>query len=135
VFGGSSTPLPFTVLHRNGFADLDGKAYEDYYCGECVEATVEGPKLTDEAYAAMAWADIDAALEEPLNEACERLNDCDDDRIEQSRAGEVIQGVCKDCQSGTLNNLLEQAFVYVSDNDDNEFLVCKNCGSQRLDLL
>jgi hypothetical protein len=62
-------------------------------------------------------------------------DDYEDDRGERTVAGEVIQGVCKDCQSGTLNNLLEQAFVYVSDNDDNEFLVCKNCGSQRLDLL
>lgn len=136
VFGGSSTPLPFTVLHRNGFADLDGKAYEDYYCGECVEATVEGPKLTDEAYAAMAWADIDAALEEPLNEACERLNDCDDDRIEQSRAGQ-LQGVCKDCGNGSLNNLLSPAFGYNGDDDfaGGDTLVCLQCGSTHLDLL
>lgn len=46
VFGGSATPLPFSHLRRNGYADLDGKAYEDYYCGVCVEETVDGPRLS-----------------------------------------------------------------------------------------
>jgi hypothetical protein len=86
--------------------------------------------------AAMAWADIDAALEEPLNEACERLNDCDDDRIEQSRAGQ-LQGVCKDCGNGSLNNLLSPAFGYNGDDDfaGGDTLVCLQCGSTHLDLL
>ena len=82
------------------------------------------------------WADIDAALEEPLNEACERLNDCDDDRIEQSRAGQ-LQGVCKDCGNGSLNNLLSPAFGYNGDDDfaGGDTLVCLQCGSTHLDLL
>ena len=59
----------------------------------------------------------------------------EDDRGERTRAGQALQGVCKDCQSGTLNNNFYEAFVYTSDNDDNEFLVCKNCGSTHLDIL
>ena len=62
-------------------------------------------------------------------------DDYEDDRGERTVAGEVIQGVCKDCGNGTLNNNFYEAFVYATDNDDNEFLGCKNCGSQHLDLL
>ena len=58
-----------------------------------------------------------------------------DDRGERSRAGQALQGVCKDCHAGTLNNDLYEVFHLVSDNDDNEFYACKNCGSTHLDLL
>ena len=62
----------------------------------------------------------------------------EDDRGERSRAGQALQGVCKDCHAGTLNNDLYEVFHLVSDNDDNddnEFYACKNCGSTHLDLL
>ena len=48
---------------------------------------------------------------------------------------EALQGVCKDCHAGTLNNDLYEVFHLISDNDDNEFYACKNCGSTHLDLL
>jgi len=41
-----------------------------------------------------------------------------------------VQGVCKDCNSGTLNNRLHEAF----DFNGNE-VYCLNCGSTHLDLL
>ena len=61
--------------------------------------------------------------------------DYEDDRLESTRAGSALQGVCKDCGNGTLNNDFCEAFVLVSDNDDNEFYACKACGSTHLDLL
>ena len=54
----------------------------------------------------------------------------DDDREERSRAGQ-LQGVCKDCGNGTLNNDLNTAFKC---NED-DALVCTNCGGTHLDLL
>lgn len=50
---------------------------------------------------------------------------------------ELIQGVCKDCGNGTLNNELNPAFAY---NGDEEFaggdvLACNRCGSTHLDIL
>lgn len=48
---------------------------------------------------------------------------------------ELIQGVCKDCGNGTLNNELNPAFDIRSNDDDQEFLVCKRCGSTHLDIL
>ena len=37
-FGGDPS-LPFARQHSGGFADLDGKAYEDYYCANCVRVS------------------------------------------------------------------------------------------------
>ena len=59
----------------------------------------------------------------------------EDDRLERTRASSALQGVCKDCQAGTMNNDFYEAFVYVSGNDDNEFLACNRCGSTHLDIL
>ena len=54
----------------------------------------------------------------------------EDDRGERTRAGQALQGVCKDCNSGTLNNGLVEAF----DFNGNGYY-CLNCGSTHLDLL
>ena len=61
----------------------------------------------------------------------------DDDRGERSRAGQALQGVCKDCGNGTLNNDLHPAFELVAfdDSDGEAGLICNNCGSSHLDLL
>ena len=64
-------------------------------------------------------------------------DDYEDDRGERTVAGEVIQGVCKDCGNGSLNNLLSPAFGYNGDDDfaGGDTLVCLQCGSTHLDLL
>ena len=43
----------------------------------------------------------------------------------------AIQGVCKDCGNGTLNNTLAPAF----ENNASGFLVCNRCSSGHLDLV
>ena len=46
-----------------------------------------------------------------------------------------LQGVCKDCGNGTLNNESNPAFDFVYDErTDNDVLVCNSCGSTHLDL-
>jgi len=54
----------------------------------------------------------------------------EDDRIEQSRAGQALQGYCRDCGNGSLNNELNEAF----DFNGNGYY-CLNCGSTHLDIL
>ena len=62
--------------------------------------------------------------------------DYEDDRGERSRAGQALQGVCKDCGNGTLNNDLNPAFeTRVDDFEGDDYFVCINCGSQHLDTL
>ena len=47
----------------------------------------------------------------------------------------IIQGICKDCGNGTLNNDLNPAFEeIVNDADYTEFR-CSRCGSGHLDLV
>ena len=48
-----------------------------------------------------------------------------------------LQGVCKDCGNGTLNNELNRAFVFNGDEgfDDEGVLSCARCGSTHLDVL
>ena len=41
-----------------------------------------------------------------------------------------LQGVCKDCGNGTLNNAHYIAFA-----ESNEGMVCRNCHSTHIDLL
>jgi hypothetical protein len=55
--------------------------------------------------------------DEALNDACERLND------------PPLQGVCKDCGNGTLNNDLNPAFEL------EDYPHCLACGSTHLDIL
>jgi hypothetical protein len=55
---------------------------------------------------------------------------CEDDRGERTRAGEALQGVCKDCGNGTLNNDLNPAF-----SEDGDELHCMACSSRHLDIL
>ena len=57
--------------------------------------------------------------------------DYEDDRGERSRAGSALQGVCKDCGNGTLNNSISAAFGSYEDGP----LVCLVCGSTHLDIL
>ena len=46
-----------------------------------------------------------------------------------------LQGVCKDCGNGTLNNESNPAFeLLASDGCDDEELRCIECGSIHLDL-
>ena len=44
-----------------------------------------------------------------------------------------LQGVCKDCGNGTLNNDLIPAFGITE--DDYEAIYCLNCRSTHLDIL
>ena len=48
-----------------------------------------------------------------------------------------IQGVCRDCGLGTLNNELNPAFELLSSDgvEDSEEFRCITCGSTHLDLL
>ena len=47
-----------------------------------------------------------------------------------------VQGVCKDCSNGTLNNNLNPAFEeYGDDCGGDPVLVCNRCGSTHLDLI
>ena len=60
----------------------------------------------------------------------------EDDRGERTRAGQALQGVCKDCGNGTLNNDINPAFEFLaSDGCDEEELRCIGCGSTHLDIL
>ena len=63
--------------------------------------------------------------------------DYEDDRGERSRAGQALQGVCKDCGNGTLNNDLNPAFEFNGDEDfaGGDTLVCNRCGRTHLDVL
>ena len=56
----------------------------------------------------------------------------EDDRGEPTRAGSALQGVCKDCGNGTLNNDLHITFV---ESDGGAGLACAACGSTHLDIL
>ena len=49
----------------------------------------------------------------------------------------VVQGVCKDCGNGTLNNELNPAFdVYeYLDGEGGMQLTCNRCGSSHVDVL
>jgi hypothetical protein len=57
--------------------------------------------------------------------------DYEDDRGERTRAGQALQGVCKDCGNGTLNNELNPAFEELYHGG----FCCIGCGSQHLDIL
>ena len=49
-----------------------------------------------------------------------------------------VQGVCKECGNGTLNNELNRAFDIVlggSLEGDSETPVCARCGSAHVDVL
>lgn len=48
---------------------------------------------------------------------------------------ELIQGVCKDCGNGTLNNELNPAFDVDNEEGDGIIIVCNQCGSTHLDIL
>ena len=98
---------------------LDSDFAEDgCWCGECGKELVE-PYVEDEPE---EYAGNPTIL----------------DSVEQSQAlvdaqqGEpLLQGVCKDCGNGTLNNELNPAFTF--GDDDRPF--CSKCGSTHLDLL
>ena len=53
-----------------------------------------------------------------------------------SRSYDLVQGICKECGNGTLNNDLNPAFD-VEFNDDGDFLTveCNKCGSEHVDIL
>lgn len=62
--------------------------------------------------------------------------DYEDDRLESTRAGSALQGVCKDCGNGTLNNDLNPAFeTRVDDDNGYDYTCCIRCGSTHLDIL
>ena len=47
-----------------------------------------------------------------------------------------VQGVCRDCGNGTLNNELNPAFVLFEEEDgDRSMYTCNNCGSLHLDIV
>jgi hypothetical protein len=49
----------------------------------------------------------------------------------------TLQGVCKDCGNGTLNNELNPAFELNGDEGfaGGDTLVCNRCGSDHIDVL
>jgi hypothetical protein len=59
----------------------------------------------------------------------------EDDRIERTRAGQALQGVCKDCGNGTLNNDLNSAFEVIEQDNGQQNFYCLSCGSNHLDIL
>ena len=63
--------------------------------------------------------------------------DYDDDRLESTRTDSALQGVCKDCGNGTLNNDLDPAFEFNGDEGfaGGDTLACNRCGSTHLDIL
>jgi len=46
---------------------------------------------------------------------------------------EDVQGVCKDCQSATLNNRINPVFGL--DGDEDDYIVCLKCGSTHVDVV
>jgi len=48
----------------------------------------------------------------------------------------VVQGVCKDCYNGTLNNDLNPAFDVEDEDEDGVYLhvTCNKCGSGHVDV-
>ncbi len=56
---------------------------------------------------------------------------------EQREALVYLQGVCRDCSNGTLNNNLNPAFNIDSDNEIDGFSVvsCNRCGSTHVDII
>ena len=50
---------------------------------------------------------------------------------------ETIQGICKDCGNGTLNNELNPAFEpnFDESGEYGTSLICVDCGSTHLDLV
>jgi hypothetical protein len=61
----------------------------------------------------------------------------EDDRGERTRAGQALQGVCKDCGNSTLDNDLNPAFNLDSDDECDGFPIvrCNRCNSTHLDIL
>lgn len=55
--------------------------------------------------------------------------------INEMTAEPTIQGVCKDCGNGTLNNALNPAFDMSEFSDDNIIAFCLRCGSSHVDLV
>jgi len=43
------------------------------------------------------------------------------------------QAICKDCGNGTLNNELNEQFVFANFGDDGDTVVCKQCGNSHID--
>jgi hypothetical protein len=105
--------------------DMNCKPEVDAHTEECIKGTApcdaEMERWSAEAYAEM---DAEAARDE-----------YEDDRLERTRAGSALQGVCKDCGNGTLNNDLNPAFGYNGDEDQpyNTY-ACIACGSTHLDI-
>ena len=57
-------------------------------------------------------------------------------KYESEHPEPTLQGICKDCGNGTLNNELNPAFeLLASDGCDDEELRCISCGSTHLDLV
>ena len=46
-----------------------------------------------------------------------------------------LQGTCKDCGNGTLNNELNPAFDIVDNDEGDTIMVCLRCHSTHLDIL
>ena len=47
----------------------------------------------------------------------------------------VLQGVCKDCYNGTLNNDLNPAFDVEDEDGIYLHVTCNKCGSSHVDVL
>lgn len=48
---------------------------------------------------------------------------------------EILQGVCKDCGNGTLNNITNPAFEIQDGEYDYLVAHCLHCGSSHVDVL
>jgi hypothetical protein len=66
----------------------------------------------------------------------EELQECRLDQLDDEDET-ILQGVCKDCGNGTLNNTLNRAFCFNGDEGyaGHGVLACVVCGSTHLDLI
>jgi hypothetical protein len=64
------------------------------------------------------------------------IQDFQHGEAEENNGARILQGVCKDCGNGTLNNDLNPAFEWITyDVDEGEAIICMRCGSHHLDLV
>ena len=123
--------------------NLESDFYEDgLNCDECGKELVE-PYVEDEP-------DTEYCAEHgevvPVEDRCPVCEHATSTTMEEAkRFAEQdedttplpLQGTCKDCGNGTLNNELNHAFVEQADGNEEQpynTYVCKRCGSTHLDI-
>lgn len=62
----------------------------------------------------------------------------DNENIPEVITEDLLQGVCKECGNGTLNNNLNPAFKILDGYgafEDESYIVCRRCGSHHVDVV